>query len=104
MYRTNDQNDIKCVQDQDGSTGEDAKRMAHIFNQHYINVDKSLAHNINTSGTPAFKQKALKHSFFIRPTSPEKIKQIIDEIKSGKAPGYDNISVLLSDRRDCSSY
>ena len=90
-------NVINKLKDKNGNIKTDPATMATIFNDFFVNV----ADNV-TKRTPRSLKSPLDYldnenpnSFFITPTAPHEIVDIIDVLKTGKSLGPNSIPIKL---------
>jgi hypothetical protein len=94
--RNNDKSSISENFLIDNISVNDPKKIADGFCHYFTNVGKTLAANIPNVGinpqTYLSKQKHVKNSIYLNPTSPDEIAKIIKSLKQSKSSGKDNIS------------
>jgi hypothetical protein len=90
-------NDISEIHGRNGVINEEIG-IANEFNEFFLDVAEAIKPKSTTKYLPpeyneTFRQKTFyKSSFFMAPTTPEEILSIINKLKNGKAPGYDQIN------------
>ena len=87
---------INCLKINNGSTN-DPKLMADTLNSFFTNIGTTMANNLPPP--PVSHQHFLKNrqqsSFFLTPTDPFEILDIINKFLSRKAAGHDKIPAKL---------
>lgn len=78
-----------------GNIISDKREVANKFNEYFANIGPSLAKKIpkNTISHSSFLNGNYKTSFSVFPTTPEEIICTVNNMKSKKSAGYDNISI-----------
>jgi len=94
--RNNDKSSISDNFIIDNISINDPSKIADCFCHYFTNVGKTLAANIPKVSinphTYLSKQKHVKNSIYLNPTSPDEIANIIKTLKQSKSCGKDNIS------------
>lgn len=65
--------------------------LSNEFNNNFINMGKNLAEKITPDVNYKMPKKRMSHSFYLSHTNETEIKEVIEDLKNKKAPGYDNI-------------
>ena len=90
-------NVINKIKDSNGNVMTDSTAMANVFNNFFVNVADGVAKNIPRSQKSPMDYLDIKHpfSFFISPTAPYEISEIIDLFKTGQSIGPNSIPLKL---------
>ena len=88
---------INKLKDTNGNLTTDSTAMANIFNKFFVNVADGVTKNIPRSPRSPLNYLKNKNpsSFFISPTAPYEISDIIDLLKTGKSIGPNSIPLKL---------
>ena len=90
-------NVINKLKDANGNLTTDSATMATVFNDFFVNVADGVTKRIPRSQkSPSdYLQNENLHSFFIAPTAPHEVSDIIDALKNGKSIGPNCIPIKL---------
>lgn len=94
--RNNDKHSISDNFLIDNISVSDPRKIVDGFCHYFTKVGKTLAADIPDVGlnphTYISKQKSVKNSIYLNPTSPDEIEKLINSLKQSKSCGIDNIS------------
>uniref|UniRef100_A0A6P7GDM1 Uncharacterized protein LOC114340971 n=1 Tax=Diabrotica virgifera virgifera TaxID=50390 RepID=A0A6P7GDM1_DIAVI len=90
LCNTKKSNTINTMINADGDVVIEAKQIANLFNNTFVDVGRNLASKINANRPNPVKEEKLNTSMFLRPTNAEEIITIIGQLKNGKTPGIDH--------------
>ena len=90
-------NVINKLKDANGNLSTDPSTMATIFNDFFVNVADGVTKRIPRSPKSPldYLENENPNSFFITPTAPHEIADIIDVLKTGKSIGPNSIPIKL---------
>ena len=90
-------NIINKIKDVNGNLTTDSSKMANIYNDFFVNVADNITKKIPRSKKSPMDYLSNKnpHSFFISPSVPYEISDIIDQFKTGKSIGPNSIPMKL---------
>ncbi|XP_074035242.1 uncharacterized protein [Leptinotarsa decemlineata] len=80
---------IDQIIDENGHLTVDKEEISDIFNNYYINVGENLARQVIFPENPPLSRYSSRHSMFFHPTYENEVINLIDSLKSNKAPGID---------------
>lgn len=89
------QNNINKIELKNGDLTSDTVEIANAFIDHYSTVGKNLASQIEKPETPPNTIKNNINSIYMSNTNTVEIKESITELKTGKAPGNDEITAEI---------
>ena len=72
--------------------------VAELFDKYFNDIEKNLAGKIKSSNPNTHKHyfdKSVSDSFFLNPTTPAEICNVISSLKNTKSSGYDKITVFF---------
>ena len=90
-------NVINKLKDTNGNLTTDSATMATVFNDFFVNVADGVTKRIPRSQKSPldYLQNENPHSFFIAPSAPHEVSDIIDALKTGKSIGPNSIPIKL---------
>lgn len=89
---SNRKTNIEKIKLVDGNLTSNKINIANTFATHYSNVGKTLASKITKPAVSNSTINTCMNSIYLSPTSIEEVKQTIVQLKTGKAPGKDEIT------------
>lgn len=82
---------IAQIMDENGQLTDNREEISDVFNNYYINVGENLARQVILPETPPLNRYSSRQSMFFRPTDEGEVINLINSLKSNKAPGIDGI-------------
>ena len=81
----------------DGIKIDDPKEMAEVFNNYFVNIGPNLAHNIPDSNKDfhSYLTNRNPQSLFFTPVTEDEVKQVVNNLKTKRSSGYDDITNFL---------
>ena len=97
IRESNNVNIINKLKDSNGNITSDPVVIANIFNKFFVNVSHDITKNISQSNKSPLDYLVDKvgNSFFIAPSVPHEISDIISVLKSGKSLGPNSIPMKI---------
>ena len=97
IRKSNNLNVINKLKDPSGNITSDPTVIANIFNKFYVNVSHDITKNLPRSNKSpvTFMGDRAGNSFFISPSVPSDISDIIALLKSGKSLGPNSIPMKI---------
>ena len=97
IRKSSNMNVINKLKDSNGNITSDPAVIANIFNKFFVNVSQDITKNIPRSKrSPVdFMGDRVGNSFFIAPSVPFEISDIISALKSGKSLGPNSIPMKI---------
>ena len=92
---TTEKREITKIQMEDGHDTEDNEKMANTMNSHFVNVSISIKNQTQIPNPVCTLNYETNTTMYLRKTTPEEIKEIIESLKTNAAPGYDRIKPNL---------
>lgn len=80
------------IKSQNGTVISDSREIADSFNYYFSQVGKKLAEKIKRPSIAIKSTQKNINSLFISPTNLEEVKLVVNNLKSRKAPGFDNLT------------
>ena len=97
IKKSSNVNVISKLKDSDGNITSDPAVIANIFNKFFVNVSHDITKNIpRPNKSPVnFMGGRIENSFFIAPSIPSDVSDIISLLKSGKSLGPNSIQMKI---------
>ena len=97
IRKSNNMNVISKLKDSNGNLKSDPVVIANIFNKSFVNVSRNITRNIpRPKKSPVdFMDDRIGSSFFIAPSVPLEISEIISLLKTGKSLGPHSIPMKI---------
>ena len=82
---------------QDDNEINNDKEIAEAFNKYFVTIGSSLSSKLPLSSTSfdSFLRNKCPNSLFFTPIAKEEVVDYLNNIPSGKAPGFDALSSLV---------
>ena len=97
IRKSSNVNVISKLKNSDGALTSDPVVIPNVFNKFFVNVSHDITKKIpRTRKSPLdFISNSIGDSFFIAPSVPSEISDIINMLKSGKSLGPNSIPIKL---------
>ena len=97
IRKSNNVNVISKLKDSNGNITSDPAVIANIFNKFFVNVSHDITKNIPPSNKSPlnFMGDRVGNSFFMSPSVPSEISDVISVLKSGKSLGPNSIPMKI---------